>query len=186
MCGLPTSRGASRVYFNSHKIPVLGFIGYSGSGKTTLMEQVVLLLHGRGMRVGALKHDAHRFEVDKPGKDSWRFREAGAQTTVISSAELIVLQRRTAEETPLADLLDLFVDEDIILVEGHKAGPHPKIEVHRPELGHPFLWPVFEHVLALATPKGLIPESSHELSLPVLDLDNAPAIAECILTSLQR
>lgn len=114
-------------------IPVLGFAAWSGVGKTTVMEQVIAALSRRGLRVAAVKHDGHDFELDRPGKDSQRFAQAGARAVVIGSEEKTALVERRGRELP--ELLELAGDADIILVEGYKAGGFSQIGVCRRETG---------------------------------------------------
>ncbi len=110
-------------------IPVLGFAAYSGVGKTTVMEQVIAALRRRGLRVAAVKHDGHDFEIDRPGKDSWRFDQAGAEATILASdTRTVVMERRGRE---LTGLFALTGDVDIILVEGYKAGGLSQIGICR-------------------------------------------------------
>ncbi|HKK73319.1 MAG TPA: molybdopterin-guanine dinucleotide biosynthesis protein B [Candidatus Krumholzibacteria bacterium] len=116
----------------------VAFVAPSGTGKTTLVEAVIRTLRGRGWRVGALKHDAHDFDIDHPGKDSHRFREAGAGTTAIASATQVAVMRTTASAWSLDRVLaTCFGDEDLVLVEGYSTGDLPKIAVHRAATGQP-------------------------------------------------
>ncbi|MNK43988.1 Molybdopterin-guanine dinucleotide biosynthesis adapter protein [compost metagenome] len=111
---------------------IIGIVGVSGSGKTTLIERIIPLLRERGLRIGTLKHDAHGFDVDKPGKDTWRHREAGAEVVVISGPEKIACIRRVAEApSPEALIRSLMPDMDLVLVEGFKRFGFPKLEVVR-------------------------------------------------------
>ncbi|NNG47656.1 MAG: molybdopterin-guanine dinucleotide biosynthesis protein B, partial [Deltaproteobacteria bacterium] len=115
--------------FEHLRLPVVCFVGRKNSGKTTLMEKVIAGLTAAGHRVAAVKHDAHHFEIDHPGKDSYRFKAAGADTTVISSPEMTAVVLRHREEMPLESILSRFVSGvDIVLAEGYKASPFPKIE----------------------------------------------------------
>lgn len=167
------------MYTNAADIPVLGIIGYSGAGKTTLLEILVAELSRRGVRVGILKHDAHRFDIDRPGKDSWRLREAGATSTLLSSDQMLALQRRIPGHLPLEKLLNYFQDEDLILVEGHKSGPQPKIEIWRPEHAPEPLFPHQANVIALACPGAQCPPAE-TAGLQVLDLNSPHAILHWI------
>lgn len=131
--------------------PVVCFVGRKNSGKTTLMEKVILGLKAAGYRVGAVKHDAHRFEIDHPGKDSYRFQEAGADTTVISSPQMTAVIMHHLEEMDLGSILMRFVTGvDIVLLEGYKTSPFPKIEVHRKATGEPLLYPAPPGLIAVA------------------------------------
>src|SRR3990170_7266977 len=113
-------------------------VGCKNSGKTTLIERLVPELIARGRRVATIKHDAHNFDIDIPGKDTWRHRQAGSDTTIIASASKVAMVRLVDREAELDELLRL-VDRsyDLVLVEGLRRSPLPKILVHRPELGDP-------------------------------------------------
>jgi molybdopterin-guanine dinucleotide biosynthesis protein B len=114
--------------------PILSIIGNSGSGKTTLLVKLIPRLKQRGLKVGTIKHDVHGFEIDKPGKDSWRHKQAGAVTTVISSYSKIGIVKDADHDHSLEELLPFFLGTDIVLTEGYKRGSQPKIEVFRPEV----------------------------------------------------
>jgi molybdopterin-guanine dinucleotide biosynthesis protein MobB len=134
------------------RTPVVCFVGRKNSGKTTLMEKVILGLKAAGYRVGAVKHDAHTFEIDYPGKDSFRFQAAGADTTVISSPRKTAVVLHHQEELPLESILERFVSGvDIVLLEGYKSSRFPKIEVHRKATGEPLLHPIPPGLIAVAT-----------------------------------
>src|SRR5512136_289668 len=152
-------------------IPVVSFVAKSGTGKTTLLEKVIAELKERGYRVGALKHDAHRFDIDHPGKDSHRLTVAGADTMLICSPEKLALVKRHAEAPPVEELLaTYFADLDLVLTEGFKRSSLPKIEVHRRERSTTLLCRGEEHdptLVAVASSEGL------ELDVPVFDLNDA-------------
>jgi molybdopterin-guanine dinucleotide biosynthesis protein MobB len=162
--------------------PLLGFCAYSGTGKTTLLKKLIPLLKQRALRVAVIKHSHHNFEIDYPGKDSYELRHAGAQQM------LIVSQHRLAHITefqglhdapPLQDiLLKLDADTlDLVLVEGYRHERFPKIELHRPNLNKPLIFPDDKAVIAIATDEAL-PEMP---SMPaILDLNNAASIADFI------
>src|SRR5512147_944366 len=115
-------------------IPIISIVGKSDSGKTTLIEKLVPELTRRGYRVATIKHDVHGFEVDREGKDSWRHKQAGAHTVIISSPEKLAIIRDVDHDADLAELRDRYVqDVDIILSEGFKRNQQPKIEVFRRE-----------------------------------------------------
>lgn len=118
--------------------PILGFAAYSGTGKTTLLEQLIPILRERGIRVAVLKHAHHNFDIDKPGKDSYRLRKAGADQMLIASDQRWALMTETEEPDSFEYLLEQFdhSDLDLIIVEGFKGERIPKIELHRPSLGH--------------------------------------------------
>lgn len=151
--------------------PVVCFVGRKNAGKTTLMEKVIAGLKAAGYRVAAVKHDAHRFEIDHPGKDSYRFSAAGADTTVISSRDKTAAVLRHREEIPLASILSRFAGEaDVVLAEGYKGSPFPKIEVHRKAAGDPLLHPAPSGLIAVATDEDL------DAAVPRLDLNDPPAV----------
>lgn len=159
---------------------VFGFAGYSGSGKTTLIERLIPDFTGRGLRVSLIKHAHHRFDVDQPGKDSWRHREAGATEVMLTSSARWALMHelRGAPEPTLAEQLGRLSPCDLVLVEGFKHEPIPKLEVFRPCLGHPPLHPSDPWVVAVASDETL------PIGLPVLDLNHPIAIADFILEYL--
>jgi molybdopterin-guanine dinucleotide biosynthesis protein B len=111
----------------------LSVVGFSGSGKTTLVEGLIRELTRRGLRIGSIKHDAHRFEIDHPGKDSWRHKQAGAAVTMIASPHQIGMVRDVDRDHRLEELVPMLPEVDLVLAEGFKRGSHPKIEIHRPE-----------------------------------------------------
>jgi molybdopterin-guanine dinucleotide biosynthesis protein B len=133
--------------------PVLGVIGWSGSGKTTLLEYLVAQLAGRGLRVNVVKHSHHDIVLEPPHKDSARLRTAGAAEVVIASPYRIAIMRelRGSQEPPLAELLARLGPADLTLVEGYKWEPLPKLEVYRPEVGKPPVYPDDPHVAAVAS-----------------------------------
>ena len=131
---------------------VLGIVGWSGSGKTTLLVAMLPLLRARGITVSTVKHVHHGFDMDRPGKDSHRHREAGAHEVMIAAgSRWVLLHEVVGAEPPLPDLLDRMDPVDLILVEGYKTHPFPKLEVHRPALGKPPIWPDDPHVIAVAS-----------------------------------
>jgi len=142
---------------------VLGVIGWSGSGKTTLLEFLVGRLAGEGVRVNVVKHSHHDIPLEPPHKDSARLRTAGAAEVMIASPYRMAIMRelRGAEEPPLAELLARLAPADLTLVEGYKWEPLPKLEVYRPEVGKPPVYPDDPHIVAVASsvaaPPGLAP-----------------------------
>jgi molybdopterin-guanine dinucleotide biosynthesis protein MobB len=156
----------------------ISFVAKSGTGKTTLLEKVIVELKLRGYRIGVIKHDAHRFEIDRPGKDSHRLTEAGADTMLISSPEKLALVKKHAESPPVEELINsYFSDVDLILTEGFKKSGLPKIEVHRKERSATLLCRGEEYdptLLAVASDELL------ELDVPLLDLNNPGAIADFV------
>jgi molybdopterin-guanine dinucleotide biosynthesis protein B len=132
---------------------IFGFAGWSGSGKTTLIERVIPTLTARGLRVSLIKHAHHEFDIDQPGKDSWRHRHAGCSEVLISSSVRFALMHelRGADEPSLRDLLLRLAPCDIALVEGFKRAAIPKLEIYRASLEKPALYPDDPHVIAIAT-----------------------------------
>ena len=157
-------------------VPVVSFVGRSGSGKTTLIEKVVGELTARGLRVGTVKHDAHGFEIDHEGKDSWRHKRAGAVAVVLASREKIAVIRDTDREwTPLR-LVETFLGHvDVVVAEGFKESGFPKIEVIRKAHSTERVREGDELVVALATDvDGLAP------GVPVFDIDDFRGVADLI------
>ena len=159
---------------------VVSFVAKSGTGKTTLLEKVIVELKLRGYRIGVIKHDAHRFDIDHPGKDSHRFTQAGTDTMLISSPEKLALVKKHSESPPVEELIaTYFSDVDLILTEGFKESTLPKIEVHRPANGKPLLYPQGLNIIAVAS------DVVFELPLPWLDLNDPEAVADFILKTLE-
>ncbi len=163
---------------------VFGIAGYSGSGKTTLLEKLLPRFVALGLRVSVIKHTHHDFDIDRPGKDSYRHREAGASEVLIASGTRWVLMNelRSAKEPTLEEYLERFSPCDLVLVEGFKQEAIPKLEVYRPAAGKPALWPDNPNVVALAC--AAAEHLPVDLSLPVFDLNDADAIVRFILKSL--
>src|SRR5271169_3571336 len=130
---------------------IQGFAGYSGSGKTTLLEKIIPLLKQRGLRISVIKHAHHDFDIDKPGKDSFRHREAGAHEVMIASGHRWALMHelRRESEPSLEELCALLSPCDMVLVEGYKFSGIPKLEVHRAITGHPLLYPNDPNIIAV-------------------------------------
>ena len=160
---------------------VFGLAGYSGSGKTTLLEELIPRLTAAGLRVSLIKHAHHRFDIDHPGKDSYRLREAGCSEVLLISDQRWVLMHelRGAPEPSLDEQIARFSTCDLVLVEGFKQTPIPKLEVHRPANGKPFIWPEHAGVLAVATPAAT--DLPADCPLPWLNLNDHDAVAAFIL-----
>lgn len=156
---------------------VIGFAGYSGSGKTTLIEQLIPRFVARGLRVSLIKHAHHAFDIDQPGKDSHRHREAGATEILLTSSNRWALMHelRGEPEPGLRDQLRLFSPCDLVLVEGYKSADIPKIEVHRPSTGNPLLHPLDPNILAVAS------DAPITATIQVLRLDDLDGIVEFIM-----
>ncbi len=172
-----------------YPIPLLGFCAWgSGIGKTTLLTNLIPILVAQGVRLSVVKHAHHTFDIDHPGKDSYRLREAGAVQMLLGSKKrwaLITERSRTDDGQHEVGLCDLLPHLDhsqvhVILVEGFKQEPIPKIEVFRPSLNNPLLADSDPNVIAVASDG---PARTH---LPVLDLNNPNAIADFVLDWLQR
>jgi molybdopterin-guanine dinucleotide biosynthesis protein B len=159
---------------------VIGIAGYSGSGKTTLIEKVIPLLVAEGLRVSLIKHAHHEFDVDTPGKDSYRHRHAGCTEVLVSSPRRWALMHETrgAPEPSLQEQLKRFSPCDVVIVEGYKSEPIPKIEVHRRDARAPLLHPDDPQVVAIATDEPL------ETSLPQLPLGDPAAVARFMIRHL--
>jgi molybdopterin-guanine dinucleotide biosynthesis protein B len=158
---------------------VIGLAGWSGAGKTTLLARLIPELTGRGVSVSTVKHAHHAFDIDQPGKDSHRHREAGAREVLIASARrwALVHELRAEPEPGLPDLLERLAPVDLVVVEGFKAAGHPKIEVHRAANGQPFLADRVPAIVALAT--DVTPPAGY--GLPSAGLDDVAAIADLAL-----
>mgnify|MGYP001103429860 FL=1 len=155
---------------------IFGFAGWSGSGKTTLVEQLVPRLVGRGLKVSLVKHAHHRFEVDRPGKDSYRHRHAGCTEVLVTSKERWALMHelRGDAELTLANALARLSPCDLVLVEGYKRHALPKLEIYRPTLGKPLLHPGDANIVGLATDS---PAAFAGGRIPVFGLDAYDALA---------
>jgi molybdopterin-guanine dinucleotide biosynthesis adapter protein len=155
-------------------IPVISIVGSgSNSGKTTLLEKVIREAKSRGWRVGTLKHDVHGFDMDKPGKDTWRHAQAGADIVAISSPEKIAVLEKVPGDQPLDEVLERIQGVDVIFTEGYKTGNKPKIEVFRSGV-HKELFCQPEELIAIVS------DIKFELGIPSLDLDDAPGICNLI------
>ncbi len=157
---------------------IIGLAGWSGSGKTTLITKLIPCLLARGLRVSTLKHAHHGFDLDKPGKDSFVHRVAGATEVIISSAKrwAILHELREELEWNMADLVAKMSPVDLVLVEGFKRDAFPKLEIHRAENGKPLLYPDDPHIVAVACDTAL-----PSAKIPVVDLNDIDKIADLLL-----
>lgn len=160
---------------------IFGIAGYSGSGKTTLLEKLIPQLTGRGLKVSVIKHAHHGFDIDRPGKDSHRHREAGATEVMLSCSDRWALmhERRDEAEVTLDELLARLSPCDLVLIEGFKQEPVPKLEVYRPENGKPPLFPERPDIVAIAT------DADIATDLPKLPLNDFVAIADFVMNTLE-
>ena len=152
--------------------PVYSIVAYSGTGKTTLIEKLIKELKARGLRLAVIKHDAHEFDIDHEGKDSWRFSKAGADVTIVASAtkHALVEQR----PVPLETLISKITDVDLIITEGYKSGPWPKIAVQRAQSGKPLPIPADDCC-------AIISDVKQQADIPCFGLDDIFAIANFII-----
>ena len=157
---------------------IFGLVGWSGSGKTTLVTKLLPELIGRGYSVSTMKHTHHNFDIDKKGKDSYEHRAAGATEVLLTGAKRWALlhENREAPEPAIDDLLARMGDVDLVLIEGFKSHGHPKMEVHRPEVGKPLLCTDDPAIVAVVSDARL-----EGVDLPVIDLDDVTAIADFII-----
>jgi len=156
---------------------IIGLAGWSGSGKTTLVTKVIPVLVKRGLKVATVKHAHHDFDTDQPGKDSWLHRQAGASEVAIVSSRRWAIVHELGEEPepPLGEVLAKLSAVDLVIVEGFKRHPHPKLEVYRATVGKPLLHPDDDCIVAVATDAPL-----KEAQVPVLMLDDIESIANVL------
>ena len=169
-------------------LPLVGFSAYSGTGKTTLLTKLLPVLRANGLRVGVLKHAHHDFDIDHPGKDSYKLRKAGGAQMVIASSKRVALikERETSDKEPdLSEALAILDPTalDLVLVEGFKREPFPKIELHRPSLGKPLLFTNDKNIIAIAVDT---PLNDMDINIPCLDINNIEAIAQFICENILR
>ncbi len=166
-------------------VPILGFAAFSGTGKTTLLSKLIPLLRQSGLRVALIKHAHHNFEIDKPGKDSYQLRKAGASPVLIVSAQRRAMISEFSEhkDPTLDDQLKILDQSelDLILVEGFKTEQFPKIELHRPSLEKPLLFPDDPNIIAIATDQPMNDNTPTQL-----DINSAELIADYILNIFLR
>jgi molybdopterin-guanine dinucleotide biosynthesis adapter protein len=157
---------------------IIGLAGWSGAGKTTLVAKLIPSITARGLTVSTLKHAHHAFDVDQPGKDSYMHRMAGATEVLVSSQNRFALMRelRGAPELALPELLARLTPVDLVIIEGYKRDPHPKLEVHRASVGKPLIHPDDPHVVAIASDVEL-----PQARVPRVSLDDTDAIIDILL-----
>jgi molybdopterin-guanine dinucleotide biosynthesis protein B len=161
---------------------IFGLVGRSGSGKTSLMVRLLPELRRRGLSVSTIKHAHHGFDLDHPGKDSFRHREAGAKEVMLVADARWALMHEIADapEPPLEELVRRMAPVDFVLIEGFHTHGHPMIEVYRPSEGHALLWREGSNIVAVASDEPL-----PAVTVPVLDLNDAQAIATFALAKAE-
>ena len=157
----------------NQRVPIISVVGKSGVGKTTALEKIIREFKRRGYRLGTVKHDAHGFEVDKPGKDSWRHTQAGSDAVAIAGPNKMALIRQVGQEMPLDEIVPLMGDVDIILTEGFKRGDKPKIEVSRLARGTGLLCQA-EELIAILTDYPI------DMPVPQFALEDAQGIVDLV------
>ena len=157
---------------------IFGLAGWSGSGKTTLMVRLIPEITARGITVSTMKHAHHTFDIDKPGKDSYEHRASGATEVLVTSGNRWALmhENRDVPEPSVEDMIHRMSPVDLLLIEGFKHHAHPKLEIHRPAIGKALLQPDDSNIQAVAADAPM-----PSLKVPVLDLNDVPAIADFIL-----
>ncbi len=155
---------------------VFGIAGYSGSGKTTLIEKLIPVFTDRGLKVSLIKHAHHTFDVDQPGKDSFRHRHAGCSEVLVSSGRRWALMHelRGAPEPSLTDLIGQISPCDLLLIEGFKREPIRKLEIHRHDVGEPWLFPLDSNIV------GVVADTPADTQLPQFGLDDIARIANFV------
>lgn len=161
---------------NSTSIPVYSVVAFSNTGKTTLLEKLIPELKRRGLKVAVVKHDAHEFEIDRPGKDSWRMTQAGAEVTAVASkTHAVIMENRFI---PIEELISMIRDVDIILTEGYKHGPWPKIALMRKDNAKPLPLPPDTCLAVMA-------DTPVETDTPVLGLSDIELLADIIIEDMK-
>ena len=160
---------------------IFGVTGWKNSGKTGLMERLITEFTARGLTVSSIKHAHHSFDIDHPGRDSYRHRDAGARQVLLASRNRWALMHelRDEDEPSLGDLLKQLSPVDLVLIEGYKRDRHPKIEAHRKETGQPLIAPEDETIVAVAS------DTSVAIDRPVLDLNATTSIVNFIAQHLE-
>ncbi|WP_371379974.1 molybdopterin-guanine dinucleotide biosynthesis protein B [Sporomusa aerivorans] len=162
---------------NNQTTPVISFVAKSGSGKTTLLEKVIQRLRDHGIRLAVIKHDAHQFDIDKPGKDTWRLAQAGADIVAISSPAKVAIIEKVVEEKQLDEVIAMLAPVDLILTEGFKRSGKPKIEVFR-SAAHKDLLCEAGELLAIAS------DVVWDIGVPCCDINDIDGIVQEVLKYL--
>ncbi len=155
------------------RVPVVSIVGKSGVGKTTALERIIRETKRRGYKVGTIKHDIHGFEMDKPGKDSWRHTQAGSDAVVVSGPRKVALIRQLDEEMALDEIVQLMGDVDLVLTEGYKRGDKPKIEVSREVRGAELLCQPGELI-------GIMADYPIDMPVPQFALEDAAGVVDLL------
>ncbi|MBC8263888.1 MAG: molybdopterin-guanine dinucleotide biosynthesis protein B [Anaerolineales bacterium] len=160
--------------------PIISFVGKSDVGKTTVLEKVVRELKKRGYRVAVVKHDVHGFDIDRPGKDTWRFAQAGSDVVVISSKNKMAMIKRTDKELSLDQLEEQVIsDVDLILTEGYKSADKPKVEISRAQVSKELLC-TEEELLALVT------DQRFDMDVPHFGLEDTVGLVDLLIEKILR
>lgn len=160
-------------YFESTNIPVISFVARSDTGKTTYLERLIPVIKSRGIRLAVIKHDAHKFDIDIPGKDSWRLTQAGADIMIISSPDKLAYIEQRKVELSLEEVISKINNVDLIITEGYKFEDKPKIEIHRKELNQRLLCEE-KQLLAIVTDEAL------NTNVPCLDFYDLEKMVDII------
>lgn len=176
--GMRADDGATAQDLDKATMRIIGLAGWSGSGKTTLVTKLIPVLKARGLSVSTIKHAHHGFDLDRPGKDSFRHREAGATEVIVSSASrwAILHELREEAEWNLPDLIGKMSPVDLVLVEGFKRDAFPKIEIHRVGNGKALIQPEDPYIIAIAADVAL-----PQATVPVVDLNDVEAVTDLLL-----
>lgn len=170
-------------FINTFPLPLLGFCAFSGMGKTTLIEQLIPLLNAKGVRIALIKHSHHDIEMDKPGKDSYRLRKAGASQVVLAGPKRSICfhEHQDAHDSLLSEQLALLNTEqlDLVLVEGYRDQAFPKIELNRAACEQPFLYPNDQHIIALVTDQNV-----QDSNLPRFDFEQLGQLVTFIISNV--
>lgn len=154
--------------------PVVSLVGRSGVGKTVFLERLIAELKSRGFKIGTIKHHPHEFEIDQPGKDSWRHARAGSDTVVLSSPRKVAVIKHLDQEMDLDNIVEAYLDDvELVITEGYKSGPKQKIEVSRRDRGRRLVSPP-EDLIAI------VADQSFDLTVPQFDLDDVSGVADLI------
>ena len=163
---------------NSQSIPIISFVGFSGSGKTTLMTKVILAFKQKGYRVASIKHDAHKFEMDHKGKDTWKFSQAGSDVVIVNSKEKLAMIENLVQPISFEEVVTKVANVDVIFVEGYKHESPPKVLLVRRESDLELLSKL-EDVIAIVTSLSLT-----EKGIPIFDLNDEMGIVEFLQSKI--